>query len=154
MSAGGIAVEDARAASMLAVAEDVFTTMVDGEPGHLRAREGAAPPSGSRLHAWVDIAGTYPVRVVLAAGHDTARRLARALAGCGPEEDVDDAEVADALGEVANMLGGNLKGTLPPGSRLGLPVVAEEPPAGEHRVDVTLEWRGDEIVVSMLALTG
>jgi chemotaxis protein CheX len=144
---------DARAASVLAVAEDVFTTMVDGEPGHLRLRDGAPAPSGGRLHAWVDITGTYPVRVVLAAGHGTARRLAQALTGCGPDEAVDDAEVADAFGEVANMLGGNLKGTLPPGSRLGLPAVADGPPAGEHRVDVTLDWRGDEIVISMLALT-
>lgn len=153
MTAAGTAIEDARAASVLAVAEDVFTTMVDGEPGHLRLRDGAPAPSGGRLHAWVDITGTYPVRVVLAAGHGTAGRLAQALTGCGPDEALDDADVADAFGEVANMLGGNLKGTLPPGSRLGLPAVAEEPPAGEHRVNVTLEWRGDELVVSMLALT-
>lgn len=142
-------VEDARVASLQAVAEGVFATMVDGEGGTLRRLAGAAP--ARPLRAWVDIAGTYPVRVVLALGDGTAARLAGAFAGCDPAE-LDEEEVADAVGEVANMLGGNLKSMLPPGGVLGLPEVGREGPGGEPLYDVALDWRGEPIVVSVLAL--
>jgi chemotaxis protein CheX len=40
-------------------------------------------------------------------------------------EVVTDAEVVDALGELTNMIGGNIKSLLPAPSQLSLPMVAE-----------------------------
>ncbi|TRW45387.1 chemotaxis protein CheX [Georgenia yuyongxinii] len=144
---------DARVASVLTVAEDVFAAMVDGEPGHLSPLTVARRTAPDPLHAWVDIAGEVPVRVVLSAGRRTAGLLARELAGFAPDEEVSESEVADAFGEVANMLGGNLKGMQPPGSSLGLPRVAAVPPPGKISFEVALDWRGHEIIVSVLTPT-
>jgi chemotaxis protein CheX len=144
---------DARVASVLTVAEDVFAAMVDGEPGHLRPLTVARRSAPDPLHAWVDIAGEVPVRVVLSAGRRTAALLTRELAGFASDEEVSESEVADALGEVANMLGGNLKGMQPPGSSLSLPRVADTRPPGRIGFEVALDWRGHEIVVSVLTPT-
>ena len=57
----------------------------------------------------------------------------------------------DALGEVANVVGGNLKGMLPEGSSLTLPVVeeaaGEHPGVPDHRQP--LLWRGAPLVISL-----
>ncbi|MCU0705946.1 MAG: chemotaxis protein CheX, partial [Fimbriiglobus sp.] len=50
-----------------------------------------------------------------------------------PSAEVTPAELADALGELANMVGGNLKALLPDGCRLSLPSV--EPGAGPPPTD-------------------
>ncbi|WP_448070929.1 chemotaxis protein CheX [Georgenia yuyongxinii] len=144
---------DARVASVLTVVEDVFAAMVDGEPGHVRPLAVARRAGADPLHAWVDIAGEVLVRVVVSAGRRTAGLLARALAGFAPDEEVSESEVADAFGEVANMLGGNLKGMQRPGSSLGLPRVANARPPGQICFEVALDWRGHEIIVSVLTLT-
>ena len=44
--------------------------------------------------------------------------------GCEPD-DLGDEEVLDALGEVANMVGGNVKGMIDADCKLSLPTVAE-----------------------------
>ncbi|HVD28484.1 MAG TPA: chemotaxis protein CheX [Mycobacteriales bacterium] len=53
-------------------------------------------------------------------------RLARTAASAmfdRPAEALTDDEVADALGELTNMIGGNLKSLLPGPSRLSMPAV-------------------------------
>lgn len=70
-------------------------------------------------------------------------------------DDVDDGEVADAFGELANMIGGNLKCLLPEPSQLSLPTVSlgaahvvTVPGAGllEH---VELECDGDRLHIAV-----
>ncbi|WP_127126420.1 chemotaxis protein CheX [Georgenia sp. SYP-B2076] len=134
------------------VCTDVFATMVDGEPGLLRSRGGETPVYVTPLHAWVDIAGTYPVRVLLSAEAATADQIARALVGAEPGEELDGAEVVDAVGEVANMLAGNLKARMSAGGSLGLPEVDRAEPGGTTQVRVVLDWRGHGITVSVLGL--
>lgn len=143
----------AREAVIVDVCANVFATMVDGEPGLLRRRDGEPPALVSPLHAWVDITGTYPCRVLLSTETATADRLARAFAGVEPGEELEPDEVADAVGEVANMLGGNLKALLPAGGSLGLPAVGVVVPAGTPQVRAVLDWRGRGITVSVLGLT-
>lgn len=52
----------------------------------------------------------------------TARRLAAVMFAQAPEE-LDAADVADAMGEVANQVGGVVKTLVPGPTQLGLPVV-------------------------------
>jgi chemotaxis protein CheX len=61
-------------------------------------------------------------------------RLARAAASAmfdRPAEALTDDEVADALGELTNMIGGNIKSLLPGPSRLSMPAVTVGASSGE-----------------------
>ncbi|MDX6204731.1 MAG: chemotaxis protein CheX [Frankiales bacterium] len=62
--------------------------------------------------------------VVLEMTPGLARSVAATMFGSTPDV-VTDAEVVDALGELTNMIGGNVKSLLPAPSQLSLPMVSE-----------------------------
>jgi chemotaxis protein CheX len=103
------------------------------------------------VSAWVDVVGPWTGSVVLTAGRDTAEELCRALLGPATPPVLEDEDVADAIGEIANVVGGNVKAALPGPSALGLPEVGTAPavrnPADSLRVDVL--WRGEPVVISV-----
>ncbi len=139
---------------VLSIAEDVFVAMVDGEPGTLRPWHGEPPALSSEIHAWVDVHGPAEGRVLLSTEETTAEDLARALLGLEPTETVSDADLVDAFGEVANVVGGNVKALVADPHALGLPVVDRTPPEPGvtllHRL--VLDWRGRLLVVSLWSL--
>ena len=99
------------------------------------------------VQASVDIHGDWSGTVTLEMAPTTAETAARTMLHL---DEVEDADVTDALGELVNMIGGNIKSLLPSGSALGLPIVSHEPvrPAAaevtEHyRVELT--WAGTPI---------
>jgi hypothetical protein len=68
-----------------------------------------------------------------------------------PPTVVDDEDVADALGELANVLGGNIKSVLPGPSALGLPKIGSAPPTGPL-TDVRRvhgQWRGQSLTITV-----
>ena len=109
-------------ADVESIASDVWASAVPG---------GALPPA-SGLHreglavGAVSISGAWQGWVTLELAVATATRLTAAMLGSGGDvptpEDVDD-----ALGELANMIGGNVKSLVPAPSALGLPVVVADP---------------------------
>ncbi len=65
---------------------------------------------------------------------------------------VEPADVHDATGEIANMIGGNVKALLTAEHRLGLPSVAElaaTPDPGEALARVTLLWGEHALLVTL-----
>jgi chemotaxis protein CheX len=83
------------------------------------------PPGGeSWLLGRVEIRGAWEGIVVLACPAGLTRAAAGVLFDT-PAQDVTVEQVLDALEELTNILGGNLKALLPGPSALGLPVVAE-----------------------------
>ena len=110
-----------------------------------------APPPAVTRSSWVEIVGPWTGAVVLTTGRDTAVDLTRALLGEHAPAVLEDEDVDDALGELANVVGGNVKAVLPGPSALGLPEVGATPPAGSAadtvRVDVL--WRGEPLTVSV-----
>src|SRR5207248_3096506 len=77
----------------------------------------------------VPIGGAWEGAVSLRCPEPLCRSFAADLFG-RLAADVEDADVFDALGELANIIGGNLKALLPGVCRLGLPTAAvEEAPA-------------------------
>ncbi|WP_448059148.1 chemotaxis protein CheX [Cellulomonas hominis] len=137
---------------VFAIAEEVFAAMIDGEAGHLELWLGDLPPIGDPLVAWVDLHGILSGRAALTTATPTAHDLARALLGMAADEEVGQADLVDAFGEVANVVGGNFKALLPTTGTLGLPVVAAHAPevgadAMEH--ELRLSWRGRPIVVTV-----
>jgi chemotaxis protein CheX len=108
------------------------------------------PLPADTLSAWVEIVGPWTGSVVLTTGCDTATELTRALLGRHAPPVLDDEDVADALGELANVVGGNVKAVLPGPSVLGLPETGTPPPGREaDTCRVAVLWRGRPLTVSV-----
>jgi chemotaxis protein CheX len=103
------------------IVESVFDTMLK-----LETREDERPwfPGGDRLASAVHLAGDWNGAVVLECDRGQACRFAGRFLSQDPPDAVDDV-VRDVLGELANMIGGNLKCVLMPGIRLSLPSVVD-----------------------------
>ena len=110
-----------------------------------------APPPADVVSAWVDITGPWNGSVVLTCAPATAEALTESVLMTRPPTVVDDEDVADALGELANVLGGNVKSVLPGPSVLGLPQIGSAPSTG--RLDdvcrVTGQWRGQSLTITV-----
>ena len=130
------------------IAEDAWTALV-GEDEFLLPAPGELP--ADVVSSWVDVVGPWTGSVVLTTGRETAAGLTRALLGDHAPEELEDEDVADAFGEIANVVGGNVKAALPGPSALSLPGVGKAPavrnPADLCRVDVL--WRGEPLSISV-----
>jgi chemotaxis protein CheX len=101
------------------VVESVFRAMLT-----LEVTETRAPwfPSEERLTAAVHLAGDWNGVVLLECDRGQACQFAGRFLSTDPPEKVDDV-VRDMLGEMVNMIGGNLKCVLARGLRLSMPSV-------------------------------
>jgi chemotaxis protein CheX len=134
--------------TVLAIAEDAWISLV-GEDEILVPLPGERP--ADPLSSWVDVVGPWTGSVVLSTGAQTAAELTRALLGDHAPELLEHEDVADAFGEIANVVGGNVKAALPGPSALSLPEVGNPPavrnPADVVRIDVL--WRGQPVSISV-----
>ena len=103
------------------IVESVFGAML-----RLPVEECATPwfPGGERLVSAVHLAGDWNGAVLLECDGGQACRFAGRFLSMDPPETVDDV-VRDMLGELANMIGGNLKCVLARGIRLSMPSVVD-----------------------------
>lgn len=101
----------------------VFRTMVC-----LEVSESDQPwnPGGDRLTATIHLAGDWKGALALECGHQQACAFAARFLSMEEPQMVDDV-VRDVLGELANMIGGNLKCVLAGGLRLSMPSVVDGP---------------------------
>lgn len=74
--------------------------------------------------ASVCLSGAWDGVVIVECPPPLATALSAAMLGMG-EDEVSEMDVADTMGEIANMVGGNLKNSLPDPTLLSLPVVAQ-----------------------------
>ena len=135
-----------------ALTAEVFAAMVDGEEGFLVPWSDGPALVTDPLHAWVDMHAEGGNRVQLTADAGTADDLARALLGMSADEKVPLSDLVDAFGEVANIIGGNLKALLPVQGRLTSPVVSRRSPSikGAVQIDeVPLAWRGRPLIITV-----
>lgn len=139
---------------VVAIAQDMFTAMIDGEPGLLTEGPDGTVTLTEPVHAWVEIRGEEPFRTLVMTGRETADRMARALLALQPQDAVAPDDVRDALGEVANVIGGNIKGLMPQPGSLTLPVVEldGQAPEGALLWERPLLWCQDPVVISMWGL--
>ena len=135
-------------ATIQSIAEDAWTALV-GEDELLLPIPGILPDDV--VSSWVDVVGPWTGSVVLTTGRETAAGLTRALLGDHAPEELDDEDVADAFGEIANVVGGSVKASLPGSSGLSLPEVGDAPavrnPADVVHLDVL--WRGEPLTISV-----
>mgnify|MGYP001184926511 CR=1 FL=1 len=141
----------ATADHVLTIAQDMFSAMIDGEPGLVTWWGGESAIILEPVNAWVDVQSAEPVRALVTTERATAEHTTRALLGMEPEESVAGEDMQDAFGEIANVIGGNLKGLMPEGGTLTLPIVTSGPPGmpGTPAWECQLAWRAAPIVISM-----
>lgn len=103
------------------IVEYVFKTMVC-----LEVSESSQPwfPGGDRLTATIHLAGDWRGALAMECGHKQACAFAARFLSMEKPEVVNDV-VRDVLGELANMIGGNLKCVLAGGLRLSMPSVVD-----------------------------
>ena len=80
--------------------------------------------TGRHMTGCVAVSGEWNGSVFLACDGELAAAAAEAMFAAEPGSLSSD-EVSDALGELTNMIGGNIKSLLPAPSRLSVPSVAE-----------------------------
>jgi chemotaxis protein CheX len=123
--------------------------------------EGISPlvPTGddhqpSEVHSSVSISGSWTGHVVYASSTVAARKAAAAFLAMEPGE-VSQEDLSDVLGELANIVGGNVKAMLPAGCFLSLPQVVMAPetatkyPNAERITGLYGVWEGEPVNVSM-----
>lgn len=99
---------------------------------------------GELLCASVTIAGARPGIVTVVAEKGATRPLTAGL--LQEDGELTDEDVYDSLGEVANIVGGNIKALVPGAGSLGLPVVAAAKPlrgsSGRTAARLDANWQG------------
>jgi chemotaxis protein CheX len=103
------------------VVESVFQTMIDLE---VAVSDAPWTPSPDVITAAVHFAGEWRGAVLVECDARLACHFANRLMGIDLPAAIDD-DVRDAMGELANMVAGNLKSVLPRGVGLSMPSVVE-----------------------------
>ncbi|MDA8291761.1 MAG: chemotaxis protein CheX [Actinomycetota bacterium] len=106
-------------------------------------------PEIDDVRARVDIDGAWIGSVEVSCSMRVARTVASVMFAMPPEE-IAASDVSDAVGELVNVVGGNIKSILPVPTSLSIPVL-DDP--GEWRFEAVLEsevllsWGGEPVVV-------
>ena len=98
-------------------------TVSSSPPPESASRSGGMDSVQVDLVGRVDVSGSWRGDVAVQLPCSLALRLTRAILRVDPTTS-DDADVRDVVGELANMIGGNLKALLPEPCKLSLPTVA------------------------------
>lgn len=142
---------------LAAITVEVWGSLVEPESmAPVQFPDGEGEPD-RWVSASVEISGAWHGAVAVSTDDAGAHRIARALLRLDPQEAVTEPDVADALGELANVVGGNVKASLPYETVLGLPRVAEQEyrPAGASQVcRFDLPWRGGLLTLTVWQLAG
>ena len=138
-------------ATVQSIAEEAWLALV-GEEEYLLPLPGG--PAEDAVSSWVEIVGPWTGTVVITTGRSTAEELSRCLLKEHAPPVIDAEDVEDALGELANVVGGNVKAVLPGPSALGLPEVGSAPAAGPDTCRVDLLWRGQSLTISVQGSAG
>jgi chemotaxis protein CheX len=102
----------------------------------------------------VHISGEWNGLVSMTCSSTAATRAAAFMFGTGFDE-VETSDVLDAVGELVNIVGGNIKGMLPPPTGLSLPSVTDGSLHVDTRsgadlmVDVNLSWMGEPVHIAV-----
>ncbi|HWH01553.1 MAG TPA: chemotaxis protein CheX [Pilimelia sp.] len=141
------------AADLSEITEQVWTSYLDPDGEHplLVAPPVAGPDD---VFAAVSISGAWRGHVLVTCSPGAARHAAAAFLAMEPGE-VGEDDIADVLGELVNIIGGNVKSMLPTGSFISLPHVTTNAGARTHFpsavqvCELSGTWRGEHMSFSM-----
>ncbi|OYP36320.1 chemotaxis protein CheX [Rhodopirellula sp. MGV] len=125
--------------------DNLFTAMlemdVDASP--------IAPPEldAETLSASIQISGERSALIQVFASHDLATKIATAMFAT-EASDLAEEEILDALGEVVNVIGGNVKGVYDQECALSLPCVGTiQTPLADNAMTTAFDLGGEPITV-------
>ena len=133
------------------IAQEAWSALI-GDDEFLVPLPGGLPEDA--VSSWVEVVGPWTGAVVLTCGRATAEELSRCLLAEHTPPVLDAEDVADGMGELANVVGGNVKAVLPGPSVLGLPEVGAAPEAGVDALRVDLLWRGQSLTITVQGSAG
>jgi len=107
--------------TVVEIVESIFSTMMEIE---LSPSDLPLSHTRERMTASVYLEGEWNGAVSLECNRDQACQFAGCFLATDPPEAVDD-DVRDALGELVNMIGGNIKSVLAKDVRLSMPSVID-----------------------------
>jgi hypothetical protein len=139
------------AETVQSIAQEAWSALI-GDDEFLVPMPGGLPEDA--LSSWVTVVGPWQGIVVLTCGRSTAEQLSRELLKEHAPPVIEAEDIEDALGELANVVGGNVKAVLPGPSALGLPEVGSAPAAGPDTCRVDLLWRGQSLTISVQGSAG
>lgn len=148
MSVESVPTED----DLAEMVDQVWMSYLDPEGINPLLRADEQQPS--EVHSSVSITGSWHGHLVYASSTIAARKVAAAFLAMEVDE-VSSEDVSDVLGELANIVGGNVKAMLPPGCFLSLPQVVLAPesatryPSAERVSALNGTWEGEPVSVSM-----
>ena len=133
------------------IAQEAWSALI-GDDEFLVPLPGGLPDDA--VSSWVEVVGPWTGAVVLTCGRATAEELSRCLLAEHAPPVLDAEDVADGLGELANVVGGNVKAVLPGPSVLGLREVGSAPASGPDVLRVDLLWRGRSLTITLQGSVG
>jgi chemotaxis protein CheX len=125
---------------LFALAESVWSSILGLEL--TRADEVDGKIGDTTITSCVQITGDWEGAVTIACSPGLAIKLAAAMFQMEADELGED-EIRDAMGEIANMTGGNVKGLAPGTNTLALPTVTE---GDENSLSITKTVRLNRVV--------
>jgi chemotaxis protein CheX len=136
-----------------AIAGQVWASYLDPEGEHPLI-PGGLTGAPSDVVASVSVSGGWSGHVVVSCSTTAAKQTAAAFLMMDAG-DVSTDDVADVMGELANIVGGNVKSMLPSSSFVSLPQVVNGAEAGVrwpacHQVtELTGTWHGEPMSISV-----
>jgi chemotaxis protein CheX len=138
---------------LTSIADQVWSSYLDpdGVEPLIPTASGTAPAG---MVASVSISGGWSGHVVVSCSTSAAKHAAAAFLMMDATE-VSYDDVADVMGELANIVGGNVKSMLPAASFVSLPHVVDGSesavrwPACEQVTELSGTWKGEPISISM-----
>ncbi|MEN3357145.1 MAG: chemotaxis protein CheX [Mycobacteriales bacterium] len=138
-----------------AITEQVWQSFLDPE-GSDPLLLSLLEPSGGDVAAAISVTGAWRGHVVIGCSTAASRHAASALLGV-PSDEVTEDDISDALGELANVIGGNVKALLPEPCALSLPYVVATAgvrwPAVHEICRLDGMWRDEPIHITVLEST-
>ena len=123
---------------MIRIVQQIFQTMLRTEAETTSGKPSLEP---NRLTAQVHFQGAWHGTLSVQCSTNGAKQLARLFAGGQSCDEFDFAECQDVIGELANIVAGNLKVMLPKGTQASYPETIEAAivPAAEEEVSIQIQ---------------
>ncbi|GEP40208.1 hypothetical protein NPS01_38710 [Nocardioides psychrotolerans] len=138
-----------------AVVDEVWSAFLGPEDPLLPALPDTGLGDGVTWSAATSVTGAWNGVVTVEIPDVVAQTATERMLGLAPGEDLSTEDVADAVGELVNMIGGNVKSLMPGPSALSLPLVARGTIASPSDLTevscLDLTWAGSPLRVSVLA---
>ena len=139
---------------ILEISQEIWESLLGMEIEASDATGNAFADSKRTVTGFVNIGGAWEGTILLEVSDTLSKRFAAEMLGVSAEE-VTEQDVADALGELTNMVGGNIKSLLPAPSNLSIPSVAEGSdysiwaPGTDLLAQVTLRCAGQPMLITV-----